>query len=103
MEQIQAAAALLREGLLTAAEFGTLKRQAIAAGAAARSTPLRLESPAPAAAAAAVVGLRAAKRRAVGAGGGAAAPRLPLLDPALKVRRGLYCQLGLKLCYRLLR
>ena len=32
MEQIQAAAALLEQGLLTAAEFGALKRQAIAAG-----------------------------------------------------------------------
>jgi hypothetical protein len=51
-EQIKELAVLLREGLLTAAEFGALKRQAIATAIAAgrpgvpraaRSTPVKLE------------------------------------------------------------
>ena len=114
MEQIKEAAALLREGLLTAAEFEVVKRQAIAT-APCGITPVKLEPvapPAPAAAAAADAAdhgasngggrcvaarsgpeptcVRSAKRRAVGAAGvGAAAPGLQLLDPpALKVRRG---------------
>ena len=117
MEQIKEAAALLREGLLTAAEFEVVKRQTIAA--AAGTTPVKLEPVAPPAPVAADVVadagadhgasngggqreaaragpeptcVRSAKRRAVGvAGVGAAAPRgLPqLLDPpALKVRGG---------------
>ena len=45
MEQIKEAAALLREGLLTAAEFEVVKRQAIAA--AAGTTPVKLEPVAP--------------------------------------------------------
>ena len=118
MEQIKEAASLLREGLLTTAEFEVVKRQAIAA--AAGTTPVKLEPVAPPAPVAADVAadagradhgasngggqreavragpeptcVRSAKRRAVGvAGVGAAAPRgLPqLLDPpALKVRGG---------------
>ena len=119
-EQIEKLAALLQQGLLTAAEFGALKRQAIATAIAggvgagsdpgARSTPanrVKLEPPTqPAAAAdrgargggqrvaARVVPeptcVRSAKRRAVGAGVSAAAPGLRVLDPALKVRRGLH-------------
>jgi hypothetical protein len=117
-EQIKELAALLQQGLLTAAEFGALKRQAIATAiaggvGAARSTPanrVKMEPPAPAAAAdcgargggqrvaAQAVPeptcVRSAKRRAVGAGVSAAAPELRVLDPALKVRRGSHCQFG---------
>ena len=116
MEQIKEAAALLREGLLTAAEFEVVKRQAIVRdiATAAGTTPVKLEPvapPAPVAAAAADAAdhsasnggdrrvaaragpeptcVRSAKRRAVGAAGvGAVAPGLQLLDPPLKVRRG---------------
>ena len=116
-EQIKELAALLQQGLLTAAEFGALKRQAIATaiaggvGAGARSTPanrVKLEPPAPAAAAdrgargggqrvaARAVPeptcVRSAKRRAVGAGACAAAVGPLPLDPRLKVRHGPYSQ-----------
>ena len=108
VEQIKEAAALLREGLLTAAEFEVVKRQAIAM--APGTTGVKLEPVAPSAPAAAAAAdaadhgasngggrrvaaragpeptcVRSAKRRAVGAAGvgGVAALGLQLLQQQL--------------------